>query len=85
MQSTNKIIIECCYPERYGYVVICLQLEENTNVQQALELLELDYKDFILSIWSKRCQLDTILKNNDRLELNYGLFKDPKTRLYGGN
>lgn len=85
MQSTNKIVIECCYPERYGYVVICMQLEANTNVQQALELLGLDSTDFIISIWSKRCQLDTVLKNNDRIELNYPLYKDPKTRLYGSN
>jgi putative ubiquitin-RnfH superfamily antitoxin RatB of RatAB toxin-antitoxin module len=55
-----------------------LQLPEGATVRQALEAAGVDGALYELGVWGRRCDADTVLRENDRVELYRPLRVDPK-------
>lgn len=82
---SSKLNIEVCYalPEKQS--LMCITVESNTSVEQAIVqsgILD-TYPDIDLSVnkvgvWNRTCKIDTILKEGDRIEIYRPLIADPK-------
>lgn len=81
MRFTEAIKIECYYPEQTKPVLICLAFAEGATVADVAAHLFLDPSAYIISIWSRRCDLSTKLQMHDRVEFNLPLQQDPRNRL----
>lgn len=70
-------------PERQ--LILKLHLEEGVTAEQAIlksgimnEFPNIDLAENKIGIFSKPCQLDTVLRNGDRVEIYRPLIADPK-------
>ena len=77
--------IEVCYASPANQELIRLKLPAGANLQQALEasgLLDkypdIDIKKNKFGIWNKLSKLDSMLRNQDRVEIYRPLIADPK-------
>lgn len=66
-------------------ILLTVEVPEKATVQQAIEKSnilqnypELKLADLVLGIFSKKCQLDTVLEAGDRVEIYRPLMIDPK-------
>jgi len=82
---SSKLNIEVCYalPEKQS--LMCITVENNTSVEQAIVQSGIlnTYPDIDLSVnkvgvWNRTCKIDTILKEGDRIEIYRPLIADPK-------
>ena len=82
---SSKLNIEVCYalPEKQS--LMCITVESNTSVEQAIVQSGIlnTYPDIDLSVnkvgvWNRTCKIDTILKEGDRIEIYRPLIADPK-------
>ncbi|MBK7645954.1 MAG: RnfH family protein [Betaproteobacteria bacterium] len=81
----EMINVDVCYALATKQEVVRLTLPEGANLQQALEasgLLakfpEIDIKKNKFGIWNKLSKLDSLLRNQDRIEIYRPLIADPK-------
>lgn len=81
----EMINVDVCYALATKQEVVRLTLPERANLQQALEasgLLakfpEIDIKKNKFGIWNKLSKLDSLLRNQDRIEIYRPLIADPK-------
>ncbi|MFM2344883.1 MAG: hypothetical protein RLZZ210_1495 [Pseudomonadota bacterium] len=77
----NKINIQISYPAKN--VFLNLSVDENINIQQALEIEDMynkfpEIQNLDIGIFSKIKTLDTQLNNLDRIEIYSPLIADPK-------
>jgi len=77
--------IEVCYASPASQELIRLKLPAGANMQQALDasgLLDkypdIDIKKNKFGIWNKLSKLDSMLRNQDRVEIYRPLIADPK-------
>lgn len=77
--------VEVVFGDAKKQILLTLEVPENTTVQQAIEKTnilqdypELNLADLVVGIFSKKCQLDTILEAGDRVEIYRPLMIDPK-------
>jgi putative ubiquitin-RnfH superfamily antitoxin RatB of RatAB toxin-antitoxin module len=77
--------IEVCYASPAKQELVRLKLPEGTSLQQALEVSgllakypEIDIKKNKFGIWNKLSKLDSVLRNQDRVEIYLPLIADPK-------
>lgn len=80
----NSITIEVAYATFAEQVIIPLQVSEGTTVSEAITLSkilshfpEIDLNKTKVGIFSQICNLDTVLKQNDRVEIYRPLLCDP--------
>lgn len=73
MKFTDEIKIECIFPENGKYYLLCLAFPKDTKTLEVLRHLGIPEDKYVLSIWSKKCTLETIIENGDRLEVNFKL------------
>lgn len=81
----NTLTIEVAYALETEQCLLTLQVNEGTSVEQAIQqsgLLE-KFKDIDLNtqkvgIWSKLCEPNTLVKENDRVEIYRNITADPK-------
>lgn len=81
MQFSDPIKIECCLPDNNRYILICLALPMGSTINDLVNHLQVRPNSYIISIWSKRVDLDTELKTLDRVEFNLPLANNPRKRL----
>lgn len=79
------INVEVCYAQSATQTVVRLTLPAQATLQQALEscgLLEkhpeIDLKKNKFGVWNKLSKLDTVLRDQDRIEIYRPLIADPK-------
>ena len=78
--------VEICYASPTQQCLLSVQVPENTLVSEAIQrsgilsrFPELKSEELILGIFSKKCSLETVLKEGDRVEIYRPLTIDPKT------
>lgn len=78
------INVEVAYATVAEQVIIPVQVIERTTVGEAIELSkilsrfpEIDLSNNKVGIFSQVCKLDTVLKQNDRVEIYRPLLIDP--------
>ena len=81
----EMINVDVCYALATKQEIVRLTLPEGASLQQALEasgLLakfpEIDTKKNKFGIWNKLSKLDSLLRNQDRIEIYRPLIADPK-------
>lgn len=81
----DMINVEVCYAQSATQVLVRVKLPSGATVQQALEscgLLqkypEIDLKKNKFGVWNKLSKLDTVLRDQDRVEIYRPLIADPK-------
>lgn len=81
----EMIKVDVCYALPTKQEIVHLQLPDGASLQQALErsgLLgkypEIDIKKNKFGIWNKLSKLDSLLRNQDRIEIYRPLIADPK-------
>ena len=81
----ETLSIEICYAVPGKQELLRLKLDEGSTLQQALDasgLLEkypeIDLKKNKFGIWNKLSKLDSVLRNQDRVEIYRPLIADPK-------
>ncbi len=81
----ETLSIEVCYALPNKQEVARVNLPEGASVQQALEASgfltkypEIDIKKNKFGIWNKLSKLDSVLRNQDRVEIYRPLIADPK-------
>ena len=81
----EMINVDVCYALATKQEIVRLTLPEGASLQQALEasgLLakfpEIDIKKNKFGIWNKLSKLDSLLRNQDRIEIYRPLIADPK-------
>ncbi len=82
---SNTIRIEIAYAKPEEQVIIPINVNEGTTVEQAIEqskiqqrFTEIDLLKQKVGIFSKPCKLDTVLREGDRVEIYRPLIADPK-------
>ena len=85
MVEDSKMKIEVAYALPDEQVIIPLQVESGTTVEQAIVLSgiqatypEIDLTANKVGVFGKICKLDTPLKQQDRVEIYRQLIADPK-------
>lgn len=83
--SKNSLNIEVVYAKKDKQLIFCLSVENETNVETAIRRSgilerypEIDLSINKVGIFSKSCQLDDYLYDNDRIEIYRPLIIDPK-------
>lgn len=81
----EMIKVDVCYALPTKQEIVHLQLPDGASLQLALErsgLLgkypEIDIKKNKFGIWNKLSKLDSLLRNQDRIEIYRPLIADPK-------
>lgn len=81
-----NIHVEICYASTSLQSILSVQVPQNATVKEAIlssgildQFPELILKDLIVGIFSKKCELNTELKEGDRVEIYRPLTIDPKT------
>ena len=77
--------VEVAYARPEEQVIIPLQVDEGTTVEQAIQLSgiqerfpEIDMSVNKAGVFGKICKLDTALREQDRVEIYRKLIADPK-------
>jgi len=85
MDETKKIKVEVAYALPEQQVIIPVQVEQGTTVEQAVSLSgvlqqfpEIDLASTKVGIFGKICKPDTVLRERDRVEIYRSLIADPK-------
>lgn len=81
----EMLSVEVCYALPTKQEIVRIKLSEGASLEQALEasgLLvkypEIDIKKNKFGIWNKLSKLDSVLRNQDRVEIYRPLIADPK-------
>lgn len=81
----EMLSVEVCYAQSSKQELVRVKLNEGATLQQALEasgLLEkypeIDLKKNKFGIWNKLSKVDSVLRNQDRVEIYRPLIADPK-------
>jgi putative ubiquitin-RnfH superfamily antitoxin RatB of RatAB toxin-antitoxin module len=84
-ESTQKLAVEVAYAKPEAQVIIPIEVEQGTTVQQAIELSgileqfpEIDLKQNKFGVFGKIAKGDTELRDRDRVEIYRPLIADPK-------
>jgi len=84
-ESTQKLAVEVAYAKPEEQVIIPLEVEQGTTVQQAIELSgileqfpEIDLAQNKFGIFGKIAKSDSELLDRDRVEIYRPLIADPK-------
>ena len=82
---TLRVAVAVAWPDRQE--IVELELPDGSRVVDALEapavrrLLEtFDRAALAVGVWSRRCELDTALRDGDRVEVYRPLAADPKAQ-----
>ncbi len=86
MADADRIKVEVAYALPQEQVIVPLDVEPGTTVQQAIErsgilqrFMEIDLKkDNKVGVFGKLTKLDRVLRANDRVEIYRPLIADPK-------
>ena len=85
MDSTEKVFIEVAYALPSEQVLISLDVEQGTTVEQAINLSgvlekfpEIDLTKNKFGIFGKATKGDEVLRDKDRVEIYRPLIADPK-------
>ncbi|MCK5876158.1 MAG: RnfH family protein [Candidatus Marithrix sp.] len=80
-----EINIEVAYAKPDEQMIVNLNVAISTTVEQAIKesqilifFPEIDLQQNKIGIFSKPCKLDTLLRDNDRVEIYRPLIADPK-------
>ena len=83
--TTKHITVEVAYAKPDSQVIIRLQVEEGTTLEQAIErsgileqFSEIDLSKNKVGIFSKLSKKDQVLRDKDRVEIYRPLIADPK-------
>ncbi len=81
----DNLNIELIYPLPDEQILICIEVEHGTSVQQAIEqsgilnkYTEIDLTKNKVGIFSKATKLTEVLREGDRIEIYRPLIADPK-------
>jgi len=84
-ESNRKLTVEVAYAKPEAQVIIPLEVEPGTTVQQAIELSgileqfpEIDLAQNKFGVFGKIAKGDTELRDRDRVEIYRPLIADPK-------
>ena len=78
------ITVQVVYALPNNPTIIDCQVEESTNILQAivksniLSIYRIQLDDHLIGIYGKRCSLDELVKEGDRIEIYRPLINDPK-------
>ncbi|OCG06609.1 hypothetical protein A9G13_10110 [Gilliamella sp. wkB178] len=78
------INIQVVYALPNSQTIINCEVQEQSNVLQAirksniLSLCQIKLDDHLIGIYGKRCDLNELVKNGDRIEIYRPLINDPK-------
>jgi putative ubiquitin-RnfH superfamily antitoxin RatB of RatAB toxin-antitoxin module len=85
MAENRKILVEIAYAKRDEQVIIPLEVEAGTTLEQAIKLSgvleqypEIDLAQNKTGIFGKIAKADTELREKDRVEIYRPLIADPK-------
>jgi putative ubiquitin-RnfH superfamily antitoxin RatB of RatAB toxin-antitoxin module len=85
MAESNKIQVEVAYAKRDEQVIISLDVDAGTTLEQAIQLSgileqfpEIDLAKNKTGIFGKIAKADTELREKDRVEIYRPLIADPK-------
>lgn len=85
MESVNIIHVEVAYAKPDEQVIIPLKVPTTTTVEEAIKISnvlavfpEIDLNQNKVGIFSKPCDLNAPLRENDRVEIYRPLIADPK-------
>lgn len=85
MAENRKILVEIAYAKRDEQVIIPLEVEAGTTLEQAIKLSgvleqypEIDLAQNKTGIFGKIAKADTELREKDRVEIYRPLVADPK-------
>ena len=85
MDNTGKVFIEVTYALPEEQVLISLDVEQGTTVEQAVKLSgvlekfpDIDLTKNKVGIFGKATKLDEVLRDKDRVEIYRPLIADPK-------
>ena len=85
MAETNKIMVEVAYAKEDEQVIIPLNVDSGTTLEQAVQLSgileqfpEIDLAQTKTGIFGKIAKADTELREKDRVEIYRPLIADPK-------
>ena len=85
MAENSKILVEVAYAKRDEQVIIPLEVEAGTTLEQAIKLSgvleqypEIDLAQNKIGIFGKIAKADTELREKDRVEIYRPLIADPK-------
>lgn len=84
-EGSDKLSVEVAYARPEAQVIIPLEVDKGTTVQQAIELSgvleqfpEIDLEKNKLGVFGKITKGDTELREKDRVEIYRPLIADPK-------
>lgn len=85
MADTNKIPVEVAYAKEHEQVIVPLNVDAGTTLEQAIQLSgileqfpEIDPAQIKAGIFGKIAKADTELREKDRVEIYRPLIADPK-------
>lgn len=85
MADADKIKVEVAYALPEEQVIVPLEVETGTTLQQAIKrsgilqrFMEIDLKTNKVGVFGKLSKLDSVLRANDRVEIYRPLLADPK-------
>jgi putative ubiquitin-RnfH superfamily antitoxin RatB of RatAB toxin-antitoxin module len=85
MADTSKILVEVAYAKEHEQVIIPLNVDAGTTLEQAVQLSgilelypEIDLAQNKTGIFGKIAKADTELREKDRVEIYRALIADPK-------
>ena len=85
MADTNKILVEVAYAKEHEQIIIPLNVDAGTTLEQAIQLSgileqfpEIDLAQNKTGIFGKIAKADTELREKDRVEIYRKLIADPK-------
>ncbi len=85
MDNTEKVFIEVTYALPEEQVLISLDVEQGTTVEQAVKLSgvlekfpDIDLTKNKVGIFGKATKVDEVLRDKDRVEIYRPLIADPK-------
>jgi len=85
MADTNKIMVEVAYAKEHEQVIVPLNVDTGTTLEQAIQLSglleqfpEIDPAKIKAGIFGKIAKADTELREKDRVEIYRPLIADPK-------
>lgn len=85
MDNTGKVFIEVTYALPEEQVLISLDVEQGTTVEQAVKLSgvlekfpDIDLTKNKVGIFGKATKVDEVLRDKDRVEIYRPLIADPK-------
>jgi putative ubiquitin-RnfH superfamily antitoxin RatB of RatAB toxin-antitoxin module len=85
MADTSRIVVEVAYAKEHEQVIIPLNVDVGTTLEQAIQLSgileqfpEIDPAKIKAGIFGKIAKADTELREKDRVEIYRPLIADPK-------